>query len=225
MDFHKECINNAVIRNPDILEILDQYSELVQSIELDATRQWPRHELPHRDNWMSEDYLKRIVHMGRGHEGYPETLVGFGTSAKELIHDSREEFLRITKESDRLTQEIGMFLGAHRTALAAVYPPGGFIPWHTNANAAGYNIIFTWSEKGDGYWEHLDPVTKEVVRIPDVKGWQCKFGYYGTYDEPNQVLYHAASTNCLRATLGFVFNRDERGKNMASMVVEEIQTA
>ena len=131
----------------------------------------------------------------------------------------------ITGMPEELVNEVCMFLGAHRKALSMVYPPGGFIGWHNNANAGGYNIIFTWSEKGDGQWEHIDPITKEHVVIPDVEGWQCKYGYYGTYDEYDKILYHAARTNCLRSTIAFVFNSDETGKRMAEHVVEEIQTA
>ena len=61
--------------------------------------------------------------------------------------------------------------------------------------------------------------------IKDVPGWQCKYSYYGSYDDGlDKVLYHCAHTNCLRVTFAFVFNRDVTGRRMAEMLIEEIET-
>ena len=222
-DFYKECMNTAVIRNPEFLDLLNQYSDLVQSINVEQVRNIPTH-LAHSNDFVSEEYMKSIVYAGRTHAGYPEECYGFELSADRLHMDNNAEWLRVSRENERINNDIVNYLGAHRRALSMVYPPGGFIGWHNNANASGYNVIFTWSSEGEGEWQHIDPVTKEHVRIPDVKGWQCKYGYYGSYNEMNRVLYHAASTNCLRATIGFVFDANESGKSMAEMVIEEIET-
>jgi hypothetical protein len=116
-------------------------------------------------------------------------------------------------------------LGVRYNALFAIYPPGGYISWHNNQNAPGYNVLLTWSENGDGYWEHLDPKTNKIERINDVPGWQCKYGYYGTYEEGmDNVLYHAAATNCWRATIAFVFDKNEGGRMMSEMLIEEISS-
>ena len=48
-----------------------------------------------------------------------------------------------------------------------MYPPGGYISWHNNANASAYNLIFTWSETGDGYFKYIDGETKEEIVIKD----------------------------------------------------------
>ena len=223
MDFHKECMNTAVIRNEDILELLNEYSDHVKGLDLDRVSIPSWDEDP--DWYTSQDYCKQIMYRGREHPGYPEASLGFEVKAQAFRYDNLEDQIAIAQKSEQLVDDVCMFLGAHRKALSMVYPPGGFIGWHNNANAAGYNIIFTWSSEGDGQWEHIDPVTKEHVVIPDVKGWQCKYGYYGTYDEPDKVLYHAARTNCLRSTIAFVFNGDETGKRMAEHVTDEIDTA
>jgi len=45
---------------------------------------------------------------------------------------------------------LGEFLGCPTNALAMYYPPGGFLGWHHNGNAPGYNVLFTYNQTGDG---------------------------------------------------------------------------
>ena len=100
--------------------------------------------------------------------------------------------------NDRLSLE----LGVSHSALSQMYPPNGFIAWHTNENAIGANLIFTWSETGDGYFEYLDKEGKKV-RMQDKVGWSCKAGYFGERDDDKHV-YHCARTNCKRITLSYL---------------------
>ena len=69
--------------------------------------------------------------------------------------------------------------------------------------------MFTWSETGDGWFDYWDIEKKERVRVPDVEGWQCKMGYFGSYDQPDRLCWHAASTDCLRITCAYVFAEAE----------------
>ena len=227
MDWHKEIMNTVEVRSEDLLEILDEFAEVVAK-KLPWDKMGYHGQDIDLDWYCSDEYLGKIIDAGRSHDGYPEHLVGISTSVRDGRMGCEDPFLwsQITQDTERLSAEMLSFLGANNKALTAVYPPGGGISWHNNANASAYNIIFTWSEQGDGYWEHIDPVTKEHVRIPDKKGWQCKFGYFGSYDEgPSTICYHKARTNCLRMTLGYMFNSNDTGKKMAEMVLEEIQTA
>ena len=73
-----------------------------------------------------------------------------------------------------MNQDLIEWLGVRHNALTAIYPPGGYISWHNNANASAYNLIFTWSESANGQFNYVDPSTKEVVVMRDVEGWQCK---------------------------------------------------
>lgn len=218
----KHGMNDVKLVNEELKGILDQISTLVHKVEIDKVRQIPRDESA--DEWCSESYRKHIMQKGASHKGYPEMLCGASLEYCKFIYEG-EDRLELIEESERLITELCGWSGAHNRALTAIYPPGGFISWHNNANAWGYNVLFTWSQEGDGQWEHIEPTTGEHIIIPDVKGWQCKFGYYGSYSEPDKLLYHAARTNCLRTTVAFMFNGDERGKRMAEMLIEEIQTA
>jgi hypothetical protein len=223
IDLHKEPMNTAVIRDPELIGILEEYSDLVKSIDM-STVEYDKTDL-HNKHLVSEEYRKRVQQMGRGHNGFPEKIVGFDLGLDKFRCTDRDEFMRLSQSSEDISARLQAVLGANRRALSCVYPPGGLISWHNNANASGYNIILTWSEKGDGYWEHIDPDTGKTVRIPDVAGWQCKYGYFGHYDQTDRVLYHAAYTDCLRATVAYVFNGDNSGKNMAEMLIAEIETA
>ena len=66
-----------------------------------------------------------------------------------------------------LNDKMMNFLSVKHNALAAVYPPGGFIAWHNNANAPAFNLIFSYSESGAGWFDYIHPETKEVIRCQD----------------------------------------------------------
>jgi hypothetical protein len=102
---------------------------------------------------------------------------------------------------------------------------GGNISWHNNANAPAYNFVFTWSETGDGWWKHWDNEKKEMITIPDVKGWQCKAGYFGSYeDNEERLVYHTAKNGGtgLRMTVAFVLDRSEMALGMQDWIIEDI---
>ena len=96
-------------------------------------------------------------------------------------------------------------IGATHAALTNYYPPGGFVGWHTNWNAAAHQMIFTWSKTGEGYFKYYDNKTKEIVTIPDVPGWQCRYYYFGKIEEVNHWCWHSAYTYCDRITLAYKF--------------------
>ena len=93
------------------------------------------------------------------------------------------------------------------------------------ANASAYNIIFSWSETGDGCFRYVDGHTGNEVVMQDVKGWQCKAGYFGAYGEPwyNRV-YHAAETDCWRITVSYMFDRSQMSMGLQDEIVEEIMS-
>ena len=113
-------------------------------------------------------------------------------------------------------------------ALKMWYPKDGYIAWHNNWNVPGYNILFTYTETGNGYWRHINPAgskgkinkpfDKHLVHIPDVPGWHMKTGYYGKKEEEDKIMWHSAYGGEPRMTLGYVV-KDE---NLWKMMVEDI---
>tara|TARA_R110000868_G_scaffold43511_1_gene146184 strand:+ start:913 stop:1443 length:531 start_codon:yes stop_codon:yes gene_type:complete len=173
-------VREITIRNQEFLDALEKYKDvLMEKVTPDGeplvARSCPRaHATDDPNQWVSHEYMHKIINMGRGHLGFPAALGGFsglkheGESAGKNINIAGAN--RIKDASSALNSKIIQLTAARNNALNACYPPKGFIAWHNNANASGYNIIITWSENGDGYWEHYDIDKKEVVRIQDQPG-------------------------------------------------------
>jgi hypothetical protein len=185
-----------------------------------------------RDHWTGEELRLQIMKSERSHEGFPDCLHGysFGTTNIKFAPDIPiDDLVSVAQRTNHKLQEtIAKFqthFGFKKNALFCVYPPGGFISWHNNANAPAYNFIFTWSEKGQGWFKYWDTEKKEIVTFQDKAGWQCKAGYFGPYAEGNDGLcYHAASTDCLRMTIAFTLDRDEVSKGWQDWIIDDIST-
>ena len=150
-----------------------------------------------REEAVSLEYLAK--QQSRNTEGFPACSQGIDFN--EMYGFDVEKFYPRVSEIDGA---IRAFLGARSCAIKMYYPAGGFIDWHTNANAFGYNVLFTYSREGDGAFMYQNPKTKEVVSIPDKKGWNMKIGVYDKHD--GLPLWHAAHTNCERLTWGYILD-------------------
>ena len=87
--------------------------------------------------------------------------------------------------------------------LSVFYPAGGCIGWHTNTTHLGYNILLTYSQTGDGFFEYVD-LEGDVKRIDDSVGWSYKITKWGIDSEK---VWHRACTNCNRITLTYFCTR------------------
>ena len=214
------------INNEVVLESLNKFKDFVlekyHSGDLDKDLELNAKDHT-RDRWIADDYLERIIERGRAHEGYPESMRSYH-GMMPSYHNSGGVDLTIAEQyrekANKMNQELMTELSAKRNTLVTLYPPGGWISWHNNANAPGYNVIFSWSETGDGWFDYWDIEKKERVRVPDVPGWQCKMGYFGAYHQPDKLCYHAASTDCLRISVAYVF---EEAEDMWEQIIEDIE--
>ena len=178
-----------------------------------------------KEEMLSERYLKEVIDKRQEHDGFPDAVCGHSFTNNLQFSDPAavvENYEIGSKIQDFMTN-ICINIGVKRNALFSVYPPGGFITWHNNANAPAYNFIFTWSETGDGWFKFWDINKQEIVTIPDKKGWQCKAGYFGSYKEPDKLCYHAASTECLRMTIAFTLSQGEMSLNWQDDIIEDIR--
>lgn len=213
-DYDENIVMRDVqINNSEILEILNRAVDLWRSDPVFEESFIFADENTDKDYYVSDEYFQKIYEMGPKHNGFPE---------RAYMASLREDFLRVKKKDPAYRQryvdgfkainnDLITTLGVKRNALAAVYPPEGYIGWHTNANASAYNLILTWSENGDGYWKHFNPKTKEFEIIQDKPGWQAKATYFGSYrDGMENVVYHSAKTKCWRMTVAYVFDREHK---------------
>lgn len=196
------------IRNKNVLKLLDEivylhrekwdpvvYNQLACSSK-DANR------------YISDEFKDHIMSMGTRHEGAADKSWSYLLKFEHFVGD-RKLFQQYKDDFRRVNDELKEELGLDCNALSTAYPPGGYIGWHNNANAPAYNLLFTWSETGAGWFKYVDPKTGETITMHDKPGWQCKAGYYGTYDEPDHVIYHAAYTECWRMTHSFTLGFSE----------------
>ena len=230
-----EMLKDIPVRNKELLEILNRYVDLyntdgfMDNVHLHCENETDEES---RDRWLSEKYLQEIVNMGENHEGFPDHMVSYSFKPHQPEHNTYafensadiDYRKKIMDQVYSTNDQMMFFLGVRNNALTSFYPPGGYISWHNNANAAAYNLIFSWSETGDGWFKYLDPETKEIVHMQDHAGWQCKAGYFGHYGEPDKLCYHAASTDCRRITVSFIFDISGGSMSLQDEVIEEIST-
>jgi len=217
-------VRDIDIQNTEFLDILNEYKDILLKREegddtpFIAKEMLIGHKDEEAEKWISDEYMHQIIGMGREHDGFPRVLKGF----TGLKHEGGDMRGKIIKDASRtLNTKLMEFLSCRNNALNACYPPGGFISWHNNANAKGYNIIITYSENGNGWFDYWDIEKQERVRIQDVPGWQAKMTYFGPYDDPDKLCYHAAYTDDYRITVAFVFDEADE---FWEEVIEDLET-
>ena len=192
------------IKNPRVLALLERLRYLyIDKYDIARTNNLMCSPDEDANLWLSTEYRDSIIGMGEDHNGAPETARSYAIKPKHY-KGSDPEYLKDYAEVD---SALRTELGVKVNALSQLYPPEGFISWHNNANASGYNLIFTWSETGDGWFKYIDQAGQEVT-MHDTKGWSLKAGYFGGYDD-GYTCYHAAYTKCWRMTHSFILAKDE----------------
>lgn len=223
-------MTEVVIRNKELLAQLDSFIDDYLAIEgydsVNNRKFSSQTALDDPEYFCSEEYLNHMLSIGDKHTGFPEEHMAHPISA--AVDNDPTKF---TGFRDKVKHEFARELGAHTSALLNYYPPGGFVGWHTNWNANAYQILFTWSRTGDGYFKYRDPQTKEIVTIQDKPGWQCRHYYFGRDDEPDHHCWHAAYAGQERITLAYKFVNKHKGDPQDAMaivmrdqLIEEIET-
>ena len=218
--------------NEEAIEILNEAlwflkDERYQSVPLQCAK---FATVADAEKFTSLEFFQQIRQKAGDHNGFPDTLVGHSFNSSSLQFDPKGSEIVAEEVSTKLTdffQKLMSTFNLRRNALFSVYPAEvGYISWHNNANASAYNFIFTYSETGEGWWKHYDPIKDEIVTIPDVKGWQCKAGYFGSYqDGYDKIVYHAARNHGkgLRLTIAFTLDRSELSQGLQDWVIEDIR--
>ena len=220
-------MKNIEINNQEVLEALNEYKDFLMRGDIDNHLfLMAGEEQDKKDYYTGEEYLKKIISQGESHLGFPNVMRSYTGLMPQKSYDGKPERYKSTRSqefvdaSSKLNSRLMEVLSAKTNTLNTVYPPGGFISWHNNANASGYNILFSWSETGDGWFDYWDIEKQEIVRIHDVPGWQCKMGYFGPYYKPETLCYHTAATECWRISVAYVFAEAD---TMWKYVIEDIE--
>lgn len=192
------------IKNKNLLNILNDFEyTFINKYDIIETNTFL--EGPEDPYWCSEQYLKKLMSTRREHDGFPLHARSYCIKPDHYFGNDK---LSYQKDYGILDEKIRLELGVKISALSQLYPPGGYISWHTNENASAYNLLFTWNESGNGCFKYFDSSINEIVHIQDKKGWSCKAGYFGSYNEIDKIVYHCASTDSRRITLSYVLGHD-----------------
>jgi len=216
------------IRNSDLLKDLKRLEKFATNDVLQDMKMRGEFFTEKDQKWYTSiPYLKDVIAKGKEHDGYPATIKSYSLQHNTfLINDSHNpaRVRQSLKEIWDCLETLETKYCLKTNALFAVYPPGGFIAWHNNANASAYNVIFTWSETGEGDFSYLDRRKSKIIKMQDKPGWQCKLGYFAAYqDNPADLVYHCAKTECWRMTISFVFDRSEQSQKLQEWIIEDIQ--
>lgn len=198
------------IKNQQLKDILNVF--LLSLLTADrSTFPYPKSDIT-CDYACGEEYLK--VMQSKKADGFPEKTYGIDLMRFSPPTQNLRDALKT------LDKDLIAWSGSRNNAVKMLYPKGGYMGWHHNANASGYNILLSWSEKGTGYFRYQDPVTKDIVTMHDEPGWTCKVGYYGKLTEPDRLYWHCANAEHEeRFTLGYVIPHEGLWTNMC----EDIQ--
>ena len=198
-------LTNIEIKNQRVLDLLNYSLDLHQNKWNVETNNNMIGELGRDpDRYVGEECMRKVIDLGREHTGTPYNACSYALKPDHYLGDDPQ----YKKDFDAFSHELMIELGVRVNALSQFYPPEGYIGWHNNADAPGYNLIFTWSETGNGWFKFIDE-HGIIQTIYDTPGWSLKAGYFGTYDEGN-VCYHAAYTKCWRMTHSFVVERNDK---------------
>jgi len=166
---------------------------------------------------VGEEYLRNALKEPPMKYGFPRHSWGLELVMDRRYIDDRELLDKSQAANDKLMN----FFGARNNALQMFYPSGGYIGWHTNCNAPGFNIVLSCNPGAKGYFEHYDHVNDKFVRYEDKPGWNCKVGYFGPDTEPEKMYWHCAYTDTPRLTFSYVIY----DKNIWEDMVDDIGRA
>jgi hypothetical protein len=81
--------------------------------------------------------------------------------------------------------------------LLSLYQEGDFLGWHTNSAVQGYNLILTYSESENSYFE------TEAGKVYDTLGWTYKLNEFN-----ENPFWHRAVAYGTRITLSMLFENE-----------------
>jgi len=209
---------------PDFQIMLDTYKDIMYKAAMKHPDKRGADEDP-TDKWIGLKYLKEYLTSDKG-AGGPQYSRLYTPRLSEK--EDPETLENIIEYDDTLRKKLsgtvvpGIWWGS---GAAQYYPPGGYMSWHDNFNAPGYNILFTWSEKGDGFFRWYDLKTGKIETMLDRPGWSAKIGYYGGDDEeyitdPENTVPHCCKNYDHRFTFGWMTYKKQFQDHMLENIFE-----
>tara|TARA_B100001248_G_scaffold254357_1_gene232646 strand:+ start:25255 stop:25869 length:615 start_codon:yes stop_codon:yes gene_type:complete len=198
------------INNKELLNLLNDFSDWFNLV--DKNKIELKGKKDNDEYYTSEEYYNTINK--KNHVGFPEETHGIDLACAYSTPISFRDKIR------NIDQDFNSILGSRNCAVKMYYPKNGYMGWHNNHNANGYNILFSYTKNGNGFFRYKKPTDLKTVTMFDAAGWTAKVGYYGSNKEPNKLFWHCARAYEDRLTLGFVIP-DE---NFWQMMIDDIKS-
>jgi len=191
------------LKNKAIIKQLDSYvDEFFDRVDYKnelykvSSHEYGMHIKP--SYFMSEEFLREWK-LNMPHSGFPEEHMAMPISNIVRHRPDLKDF------EMRVRNGFSEEIGAHSSALFNYYPPEGGVGWHTNWNASAYQVLFTWSRDGNGFFRYYDKAKDKVVTIKDKPGWQARHYFFAEESDVDNHCWHAAYTESDRITLAYKF--------------------
>jgi len=85
-----------------------------------------------------------------------------------------------------------------------IYPPTGYMGWHTNYKNPGRRLYITYaSEDKKSFFRYKDPKTKEIITDYDDKGITIR--QFDIMGKP-PYFWHCVGSDCTRVSFGYRIN-------------------
>jgi len=171
------------------------------------------------DEWLFEQISKGFIH------GKPAAANTFD------IKDIDADFFKLNTDLNFLkplindTDLLCSSVAGRHNAICSFYPKNGFMSWHTNWDAPGLGILFSWSSKGDGYFKSYNDKTKNFEMYQDEVGWNVKGVYMKNKLEglASGNSWHCVSTNSERFSIGFILSDEGKDVDFCYETLEEFE--
>lgn len=153
----------------------------------------------------SDEYLYEALKLSPQEFGFPRKVSGLSAlrGYQNQTNISFEEYNKIGKK-------IATFLGAPKNAVAMLYPENGYMGWHHNGNAPGYNILLTYNTTGNGSFDYWTREKNEIIEMKDAVGWSVKVGRFPGYkDGVDKLFWHRARTQSPRITIAWIIDQKD----------------
>lgn len=171
---------------------------------------------------VTDEYLKDALTKPAEAYGFPRLAyaIPFNSTDRLTPPPDKDPVFQFPELGPFLLQTCDVFrrvVGAQERALAAFYPPGGYLAWHHNGNAPGYNILLSYSQNGGGTFNFMKQ-DGTIVKYKDEPGWNAKAGYYGNIFENEPLFWHMTKTNEPRLTIALAMRNEMMWKNAVSLI-------
>ena len=135
------------------------------------------------------------------------------------------DILETLNKFQSVYNELCYCVGGKHDAVVGYYPEDGYMGWHTNWDAPGLGILFSWSGSGNGYFHSYNDKTKNFEKYQDNVGWNVKGCHMKDKLEGLETgnSWHCVSTNCERFSIGFLLSNIGREVDFCYETIEEFE--